>query len=130
MSNCIFLRNNVVVFTAEDIDIPRFNAYMSLIPQARPAELPNMTQEQQVEHWNMLSAWWYLATNVTINVDMVTIRFGEGRSGHTWRDFRGLRNCILLPFMKRPVSHIFRCSDEDSNGRWYDLPVTFGVREE
>ena len=41
----------------------------------------------------------------------VLIRFGEGRSSHTWRDFKWLLS-VLKPFFKKPCSYRFKLRDE------------------
>ena len=116
MSNCIELANHVVTFTTSEIDVERFRNFLYSIPKTEP-------EGHDVGN----GAWWYLAQNTDFVSDKVVIRFGCGRSSHTWRDFRYVVNKIILPFMKGKKSHRFSCRDEsDGFAKAYPLEVTFG----
>lgn len=122
MSNCINIYNNVVKFSYLDIDIPRFHAFLTSLP----AECPNYDGSE--ETGKVINAWWFLAENTAIEAGKsVTIRFGEGRSSHTGRDFRGLINGVLKDFMLREKEHTFILTDEYDGFRTrFRTPVVFG----
>jgi len=78
------------------------------------------------------SVWWYLTGNIEPKVcgynlakkrerwSSITIYFGQGNSGHTWRDFRWLINGIIQPLMLREKTHRFLLKDEGMDGLFYE----------
>jgi hypothetical protein len=106
MSNCIELAKHVVFFKTSEIDVEKFRTFLESIPEKMP-------EGHDVDN----GAWWYLATNTTFMSDGVEIRFGAGRSSHTWRDFRYVVNKILNPYMKGKKGHRFICRDESDGFR-------------
>lgn len=104
MSNCIQLHHHIVVMTKEQIDVSALKARIDKVkglekaPEWKPSDDGYMI-------------WWFLADNTEFETDgSVTIRFGKGRSGHTWRDFRALI-LTLSKYMKQEVKHAFLLAD-------------------
>ncbi|KKK81234.1 hypothetical protein LCGC14_2815560, partial [marine sediment metagenome] len=69
------------------------------------------------------SLWWFFSyRNVSVDNMGVVVRFGEGQSSHTWRDFDHLLDYIIKPIMKRSKVHVFCTRDEcdgfESEERW------------
>lgn len=120
MSNCIFFRrDHVVVFSPFDISALRLRSMLNDCPAKMPEH-----EDDPIGYM----VWWYLKTNTQIGDD-VTIAFGKGRSGHTWRDFRSLVNKVLNPIMLRPKRHVFIAEDDGHPGL-FEFPVTFGEEME
>lgn len=118
MSNCIDLRNNVVHFPASAIDVLKVRELLDRIPE----EMPSWETDSV-----LYTAWWYLATCTVVTDSNVTIRFGCGRSSHTWRDFLQLANMVLLPLFRtgQTHTHFFQVQDDGFPG-WLQWQVTFG----
>ena len=118
MSNAIFLRNNTVEFGSDEFD---FSAYSEIHRQ----------------HWNHSKEskdlavedffCWFLKENTEYKKDKVIIKFGEGKSSHTWRDFSQVIN-FFVPLMKKEKKHIFRISDESSMFSFFSQEIIFGRR--
>lgn len=137
MSNCITLYNHIVVFNNDEIDI----AKLFDIIQALPLEVGSFPKTAEETH--QYYCWWFLnSLNVKFNkskpqifdinevdqkpkYDSVTVKFGHGRSSHTWRDFRGLLNNVIKPLIKNEKEHIFIVTDEGAPGK-FSMPVIFG----
>lgn len=116
MSNCIFFRqNHVVVFSPFDISALRLRTLLNGVGSS----LPDWEKDPIGA-----SVWWYLKINTKID-DSVTIAFGKGRSGHTFRDFRYLVNAVLNPIMLRKKEHTFIAEDPGYPGL-FEMKVVFG----
>ncbi len=106
MSNCISIRASEVIFTLEELDI---SGLMTLLDSVRAVtdyhDLDTLSHDQQI-------AWWFLAQNThLLDGGRVSIKFGRGRSSHTWRDF-GATLVLLSKFVRIPKRHTFYISDE------------------
>lgn len=114
MSNCIWLGNNVVKFHPWEIDRDKLKSILDNLPKECPDGI-NLTLESVIGYY----AWWFLKENTIFQKNgIVKIRFGEGRSTHTWRDFRGLVNQVIKPLMLCPKIHTFIAKDDGWPGRF------------
>lgn len=120
MSNCIQIYNHTVTFTAEEINI---HAYRNLMAEAARLGEPGPVDGTP---FNVYIAWWFLEKNSTVTDEAVTIKFGQGRSTHTWRDFRQLYKRTLPDLLTQSKGHIFKLSSEDDGFcSVFDYPVVF-----
>jgi hypothetical protein len=105
VSNCVeIVRNADVIFTSEDLNI---SALKADILQYGHSESPPDPRECPVAFY----CYWFLARNTDFSDDSVVIRFGEGRSSHTWRDLGGLVR-FMGKYMKKTKKHTFIVTDE------------------
>jgi len=118
VSNCIELRNHVVTFPEDVIDVSKVRDLLARVPEQMPR-----WEEDPI----LYTAWWYMATCTTVTDSGVTIRFGCGRSSHTWRDFRQFANQVLLPLFRdgKTFTHRFQVEDDGFPG-WGPWKVQFG----
>lgn len=114
MSNCIWFhqahgKTNKVVFLRDDIDVAGFQ---KLVASGRDVKTGStLTDEERGAYY----AFWFLQGNSFADARGVIIHFGDGRSGHTWRDFEGLM-AVLQPLLKKPKYHTFCVTDESDGG--------------
>lgn len=121
MSNCIFFhRNHEVRFSPFDISVMRLRELINDCP----SKLPDWEKDS-----SGAMVWWFLKTCTTFDDHGALIAFGRGRSGHTWRDFRGVVNTIIMPIMLRTKEHTFLAEDPGFPGK-FRLRVIFGERME
>ncbi len=112
MSNCIQIELSRVTLNAQQF---RVRDYQKLIESHRPhLERPHALGDDYV--------CWFLTQNSSFQDGSVTIAFGRGRSGHTWRDFRWAI-WFLSQYFIIPTKHTFLISDE-SDGFQRQYPVT------
>jgi len=116
MSNCIdVVKGEKVVFFPDEIDIEKFKALVDSV-----ANLPKAPEEKDGYY-----AWWFLQRNSAVDQRGVVIRFGQGRSTHTNRDFDGTL-LTLSKFMKKEKYHVFSVTDEgDGHRKVYTQTVKF-----
>lgn len=109
MSNCInIVYKNMVHLNASEVDV---NGLRSLIMKAEKEVNANSSVDEEIPA-ELKLAWWFLSKNTIFkNTGGVDIRFGAGRSGHTWRDFKGTL-WTLKNFIKCPVWIRFGITDE------------------
>lgn len=104
MSNCIELHNCEVEFTEDEFDV---EAYIKVMENSKVSpKAPSLGDNFA----------WFLADNSIVKANTngtksIIIRFGRGRSSHTWRDFRWVV-WYLNQFIKKPKAHIFTAADE------------------
>ena len=105
MSNCIELypSTRVVVFTAEEIDLPVFRVF---VEGAKKQE-----GDWDNRDWEQDAAWWFLQENSEFTDQSVEITFGVGRSTHTNRDFMHLVK-VISKFIKTEKKHSCHAADE------------------
>ena len=108
MSNCIQFHNPEVFFSAKEIDLPAYRERCDRLRNSDPRNMPGKTDQEREDK----SFAWFLSSNSDFRADGVVIRFGEGNSSHTHRDFRYTILCLLSPYMKRFKAHVFVLSDE------------------
>ena len=111
MSNCIDIELSLVTLTSKEF---RVRDYKELIESHKP----HLEQDFDVDD----AVCWFLTDNSFFKDDSVTIAFGRGRSGHTWRDFRWTI-WFLNQYFLAHVSHTFLISDE-YDGFETQFPVT------
>lgn len=116
MSNCIEIKNHLVTFTGEEIDIEKFKKIAE-----EHKNHPRTFNEMKVED----AFCWFIRDNHVVRKDSVKIRFGKGASSHTWRDFAQTIN-LLQSLMKKERVHFFVIADEGGYERFSDYKVTFG----
>jgi len=107
MSNCIDLHHYTVRFGQEEIDSRAFESFLATAEK----EINGCNCASEEVDRELDTAWWFLCENTTVDEDSITIRFGRGRSTHTWRDFKATLK-LLSKFIKNPVKHIFAVADE------------------
>ncbi len=108
MSNCIDFHNPEVFFGADEIDLATYRERCERLKGLNPM-VACQHQFQSEEDRNFA---WFLARNSRFIEDGVVIRFGEGYSSHTWRDFEYTVKYLLGPYMRRLKAHTFKLSDE------------------
>jgi hypothetical protein len=116
VSNCIEITNRAVkVFNNRDIDV---NALRALV--ASVCDLPDAPKSG-----DGYIAWWFLSTADFDSAGNVSVVFGQGRSSHTWRDFRGTLG-VLAKFARRSIRLTFtlRDIDWDNNSRPGPFTIT------
>ena len=121
MSNCIDIeQRSKVRFEPWEIDAEGLRA---LLKRAEAEVNHDNCVGEDVEG-KLKIAWWFLSINTQFKrTGAVEIRFGDGRSSHTWRDLRGTFQ-VLSEFVKIPKSHGFICSDEsDGHEAWFRMVV-------
>lgn len=129
MSNCIILHSpkNRVFFPSAAID--RAGLAKLLTAASEQPLMPLWEPNDSEETSRAKTAWWFLLGAVDFCEEGVLIRFGEGHSTHTWRDFKALLQ-VLRPFIQHQRSKVFRCSDESDGCRAvYKLNVDFKTGE-
>jgi hypothetical protein len=105
MSNCIYIYNPTVQFKPSEINISGLLSLLNSVKTITDSkDLDLLTPDQCM-------AWWYLTGNTSYVNGKLYIHFGQGRSSHTWRDFRGTLR-VLSKFVIQPKSNIFTMSDE------------------
>lgn len=106
MSNCIEIeRYHEVIFTEREIDIPLLKIWLGNGKELKNYKDP--TEEQLTESL----IWWFLQKNTDVLNHTILIRFGQGRSGHTNRDFKNTL-MFLKDFMFKNKVHTFHMTDE------------------
>lgn len=120
MSNCVDLWRETVVFLSHEIKLDEFKQLVQTAPEIR---LNHTLTDLECDQYE---AWWFLQKNTVFHPDgWCAIRFGRGRSSHTWRDLQGTLSTIAK-FMKRVKHHKFVASDEsDGHAKRYWLNVEF-----
>lgn len=127
MSNCIQLYHtrqatDKVVFFRDEIDVEGFKAFLARAERSRSDDPPVEEREREM-------AWWFLQANTLVDHRGAVIRFGQGRSSHTWRDLRGTVD-ILKRFVKKTKYHRFVATDEADGHRkafWLDIEFHRGA---
>ena len=115
MSNCMDIELSRVTLNAQQF---RVRDYEKLIE----GHQPHLAQGRFELEDNVC---WFLTKNSFFSDGTVTIAFGKGRSGHTWRDFRWAV-WFLNQYFIMPVKHTFLLSDEsDGYGREFPLTVSW-----
>lgn len=130
MSNCITIRSGgEIVFTADEFDIEGLLKLTSRVVSLDKAPDGHQDAEGYL-------AWWFLTSNYdpqpcTFTEERVTIKLGQGRSSHTWRDFKHTLLLCIEPFIKEGVvkKHPFTLYDEELDGCDY-WTVEFGQFKE
>lgn len=117
MSNAIFIEKNMVEFSKDEFDIPGYSEI-----HRQHENHPKLSRDLEVGDLFC----WFLRDNTEYKGDKVVIRFGEGNSQHTWRDFAQTIN-FLKQFMKKNKKHIFKLADEDSKCNFFDQEIIFGM---
>jgi hypothetical protein len=116
------LSKHIVNFYDDEIEISRFLDDLAKYEMmGDPFEYEKkcgcpVTEEAKEERFRHYIIWWFLSRNTTVMYEedkrrYLQIRFGRGRSGHTWRDFRQTIKLINL-YMKKEKKHTFIVSDE------------------
>jgi len=120
MSNCIEIeQRSKVRFEPWEIDA---RGLKELIERAE-AEVNHDNSVSENVEGKLKLTWWFLSQTQFKRTGAVEIRFGEGRSSHTWRDLRGTFQ-VLSEFVKLPKHHGFICSDEsDGHRTWFRMVV-------
>ncbi len=123
MSNCIEIvkGSNIVRFNSDDIDIDKVREYLKRADQSKGKHVWESGKNAEDKFNDSL--WWFFShSNVSIDDMGVVVRFGEGQSTHTWRDFDWVLDQAIKPIMKRSKVHVFCTRDEfdgfDSEERW------------
>lgn len=126
MSNCIDFAHtgNILAIHKDKL---QWEALMSLLVQSKA--LKGSSEAAQAAHrgdYSLYNAWWFLSEGaVTCTPTIITFRFGQGRSIHTWRDFRGSLEVIasyLKPGITIKRTFVFR--DLDAPTDFFEFPVT------
>jgi len=157
MSNAIELKQNKVLFSAEEIDVDALRrlldaaeAYSKTAAARRPnppADAPvpddpfgdegtpvppttgtvSRTPEEEERENNLDATALFLLGAVKFRKDSVEIAFGSGECKHTWRDFKWVLNHVIHPLMKQSKKHDFLVADID----FYppDEPAHWGLLE-
>lgn len=112
MSNCInIVFKNVVSLKPHEVDA---QGLKELITRAEK-EVNDKNCVDDNTSGELKVAWWHLSINTQFRKGGgVEVRLGNGRSSHTWRDFRGTLN-VLKKFIKTPVWIRFGVTDEYDN---------------
>ena len=121
MSNCIRIVYKAKISLKPDqVDT---EGLRKLIEEAEKKVDDNNCMSKDVRP-ELKMSWWFLSLNTIFKPKGgVDIIFGEGRSTHTWRDFRGALQ-VLSQFIKVPVQVRFGIKDEfDSYGDIVRVPV-------
>lgn len=89
MSNAIQINNGTIMIATKHLD----QKLVEMIKRAQldeslPAISCGSVLDNEVAQYNMV--WYFLSKNVTFIKNSMIIRFGQGRSIHTWRDFEAL----------------------------------------
>jgi len=110
MSNYIQIHLHVVYFDKTEIDIDK---YVEIVDRVMPLNRsPEYAEDSQGHIF-----WWFLASNSTFfkniegKYEGIEIRFGEGKSAHTNRDFKSTIIC-LKDFILKKKEHTFIIADE------------------
>ena len=69
--------------------------------------------------------WWFLVEAIRFHPKFTVIRFGHGRSAHTWKSFSGVINYVLKPFMLKEKKHEFLIKEHGRPG-WKSYQVVLG----
>lgn len=112
MSNCIHIKNNVLVLSDADVDREGFKTLVSSVVGLKCPPENSVDPKRNY-------AWWFLSENVVFEPGRVTIHVGEGRSIHTWRDFKGTL-ALLAEYVRRPRTHVFQVADEYDGFKKYE----------
>jgi len=109
MSNCIEISGRVLkTFSDSEIDIAALKALIESVQ-----DLPSAPKSG-----DEYLAWWFLtsqchdSTWFSESGSYVTIPFGQCRSTHTWRDFRGTLS-LLAKYARKPIKITFMLRDVD-----------------
>lgn len=122
MSNCIELLDKAtVIFLPEEIKIEEFK---HLVQTA--TDQPGLGQTLTDNQADQYAAWWFLQKNTVFHKDgWLAIKFGQGRSTHTWRDL-GHTLRVIAKYMKQVKHHAFIAADEsDGFASRFKLKVEF-----
>lgn len=116
MSNCIEIvkESNIVRFNSDDIDIGKVKEYLKRADQSKDKHVWEEGKSEE-DRFNDNLWWFFSHSNVSIDDMGVVVRFGEGESSHTWRDFDWVLNYVIKPIMKRSKVHVFCTTDEFDN---------------
>lgn len=119
MSNCINIVKGtyVVRFSSDIIDVGKVREYLKRAEESDNAAsgLAFGGSPQDCNEFKTFSnnLWWFFShRNISIDAMGVVVRFGEGESSHTWRDFRWVLDCVIKPIMKGSKVHVFTTEDE------------------
>ncbi len=132
MSNCISISRNTKIVRLGD-DLLHLGRLTRAITSAKKPEVlyREMTDAEATDYY----LWWFLTPqNTQLRRDsqghFLQVAFGDGRSTHTWRDFRGLINFVFPRFLTRPdirANHVFQIMDTDSGqNSWVPIKIIFG----
>lgn len=116
MSNAIDLKNNEVEFTSDEFDVAGF---------AEIHRQHELHTKADLESSDLFC--WFIRFNFKYERNKVIIRFGDGQSSHTWRDFAQTIN-FLKSFMKREKKHTFKISDENNFKEYFNKEIIFGKK--
>ena len=118
MSNCITLHKNRVLFMYHELDADGLEELLNRAHEMPPGERSEAEADAN-------AAWWFLQANTVFGPMGVEIAFGQGRSSHTWRDFRWLLR-MLSKYVLKAKTHRFLAADEsDGFDQTFWLPVDF-----
>jgi len=108
MSNCIIFDNPIIQIPVIAVNLHKVKEILAL------GDVTYKTSPKQNEIGTIAYlAWWFFnSSNVDLAVDSVEITLGIARSSHTWRDFKGLLECIIKPFMIRSYVVTLEIRDE------------------
>lgn len=121
MSNCIRFAGSsrTVLFRRDEIDV---EALKKDIGSARAVQY---REDRSLGERRADCFWWYLQGTTTLREDGVSIRFGTGRSDHTWRDFKWLLQ-ELSAYVLLEKEHKFVVFDEfDGFAEPFEISVLF-----
>lgn len=109
MSNCIEIKQKVVHFEPDEINAMGLAQLIAEADQLGRDKIMEAIRDPGMGKYFL--AWWFLSKNTEFHDKGVTITFGNGRSGHTWRDFEQTIR-LLIKYVKKPKIHRFTIFDE------------------
>lgn len=125
MSNCIHLITYKMTFSASEVDVENLleQVYKH---QNHKSNGTTCGSEHSDEAFICRTCYWFLTPkNVCVGGPSLIINVGEGRSTHTFRDFKGTM-VLLNRFIKVGLHFTFRCTEEGDGFRHpFDMDVHF-----
>lgn len=112
MSNCVQFGKPIFLRHTE-VDA---RALASLLDETHFDKAPHWEPDEPEATSRARCAWWYLQGAVYFEPNGVYISLGNGRSSHTWRDFKWLLS-TLAPFMLREKAIVLTMRDESDGFR-------------
>lgn len=123
MSNCIHILRGDLRLKASHIDLPKLQALLNSVKGLEKA--PTGEDDETTRRYY---AWWFLdgCTAIVANYTCI-ISFGNGRSIHTYRDFKGLVQSVLSHLARKDFDFKVLVQDEDTAVKPYWLQAKVRV---
>jgi len=112
LSNCISFHNQGegVLFPNKVLRKEALEQALQKI-QGRGKPEADIREEHTEEEVDQYHYWWFLEGTSDLTPEGFLVRFGHGRSGHTWRDWRNTL-WFLHQFVEKPFAFTVYLSDE------------------